>query len=385
MNRIVRLAALALLFAAGAMARVPEKHALVVGIDSYGHQDVPVLHYAVRDAESMKELLVEQGYSVVSLPGPNAVRQALVLKLSEFAKNLHPSDTFLLFFAGHGVRDPDTEEVYWLAYDADPRHPEVNGIRLTHLIDYVNDIRASRKIVMLDHCYSGEIVVRNSVAEGGRGLEPYPAAATRNAIPLDLIAAGVSDAASGTLLATASRGVAAESEVYENHGLMTYAFLTAVGTPAADLRQGDDEQKDGALSVSEIESYLRRKIFDISQSAQKPYVKLFSDQDYEMRYAWKPFFRMLDAGERSQAAQRYRQTLVHWRSQQRITEDTRLLAETALNEWDKPDPLVLSQKHRRIVNALREFIDGAWELSGEEAALSISGRIAAIADEGTSQ
>lgn len=377
-------------FAASAQ-QLPEKHALLIGIDQYAHQakmdargaGIPTLKFAVRDADRLGRRLASQGYKTTILLDENATRRSIVTALLRISELAREEDTFILYYAGHGVRRQRTNGVYWLNYDGDPDLPDVDGLRVKTLIDLVNDIPAKRKLVMLDHCYAGQLeqVLASAgatVAAGSRDTEP-PAprfVLARDATPIpEGLQASINDEARGMVVIAASRGLAFELSDNQ-HGVFTAALLSAITTRNADLSGQGAPGGDGGLSISEITSYLRtevRRLSMLKNFDQRPVTKLASDNDAEL-LDWQPLMRNLGTTEVAAAAERYRAQLGVWASQNRITPQVQADCEAVLGRWQQA-PTALSPNDEAIVFLLRNFIDDPPAAEDALIAASLSERV----------
>jgi len=82
-------------------------HALIVGINNY--QSLPKLQTAVNDATALAKLLQEQyGFADIKLL-PNATRNQILLAVNDFKRNLPENSNLLIYYAGHGYKDPGTK------------------------------------------------------------------------------------------------------------------------------------------------------------------------------------------------------------------------------------------------------------------------------------
>ena len=386
--RMRPLILLAGLFAAGAIpAQTPEppkRYALVVGIDRYLDRDL-WLQYAVADAKAMSDVLSDHEYDVVMMPDDDASRSRLIRELTGYAQRLQPQDTFVLFLAGHGMRNAAAQEVYWLPYDADISQPDVSGIRIRHLIDYLDDIPARQKIVILDHCYSGEIGEALASVEPGARSGSYGAPSIpRDAFPVEDVRASIDRGATGTFVATAARGLARE-DPQDGHGLMTWALLQAVKTGDADVPDSPTRPSDGALSIHELKRYLYQTVKEVSRTRgfdQRPIADVYGPDNSIAEQEWKPFLRALNAAERAAFAERYRSKLLEWRTGDYINESVRKSAEDAIAEW-AADATSYTAEQRRIVFVLRDTIDSSPLLDVQKAS-EVSRRVSAIVNGGGS-
>src|SRR5207249_4824707 len=110
---------------------------------------VPQLTYARSDVDALAKLFDSQGYLVHRIPDDHADHDRVVGELYWFAEQVTEADTFVLYYAGHGMRNRVNGKTYWLTYDAAPMLLDGRGIRLEHLLDYVRDIKARTKLILL--------------------------------------------------------------------------------------------------------------------------------------------------------------------------------------------------------------------------------------------
>ncbi len=226
----------------------PVRYALVIGINTYlaELEGVPELDFAVPDARQMAELLEDQGWEVATAIDDEATRRRIVRELVRMARRARQQDTVLIYFAGHGVQDLTAgEHTYWLTHTASIAELAVDGIRLSHLMEYLRDIPADRKVLILDHCHSGDVesvVSGTGTSRAGEG----DVRLTRHAFPEASFERTVEEQIGSGLVVLG----AARAEAYEfpelGHGIFTYSLLQTLRDPAADANG------DGKLSVSEI-------------------------------------------------------------------------------------------------------------------------------------
>lgn len=129
-------------------------HALIIGNDAY--RNVPRLTTAVRDAQTVAQILRDfYGFNVRVLT--NATRHEMLTAMTAMRQTLGERDNLLIFYAGHGILDSDTERGYWLPVDAEKDNP-ANWVSNADLTDVVKAIRARHVLVVADSCYSGTLV-----------------------------------------------------------------------------------------------------------------------------------------------------------------------------------------------------------------------------------
>lgn len=133
-------------------------YALIIGIDDYA-APLPRLKTAVNDAQSVADLLSNRyGFRVTTLLNQDATRDNILKAITHFRKSLAENDSFLIYYAGHGSYDRETEKGYWLPVDADP-DPLVTSrdISADDLTTEVRGLAARHVIIISDSCFSGDL------------------------------------------------------------------------------------------------------------------------------------------------------------------------------------------------------------------------------------
>jgi tetratricopeptide (TPR) repeat protein/uncharacterized caspase-like protein len=142
-------------------------YALVIGNDDY--KNIPKLKSAIVDAKAVGTLLEKDyGFRVTSLF--NASRYQILSALSGFRPKLSERDSFLIYYAGHGVLDEDIQRGYWLPIDAEAKN-SANWLSTTAVIDEVHAIKALHVLVVSDSCFSAALM-RRGLVEFDRANDP---------------------------------------------------------------------------------------------------------------------------------------------------------------------------------------------------------------------
>lgn len=215
--------------------------ALVIGIEKY--QKLPAAQFAERDAATMRQYLLRLGYperSIIHLIGENATRSSLSSYLDEWLpKNVNADSTVFVYFSGHGAPAEETKQAYLVPWDADVKFLQSSAYPLKSLYAALNRLKAKRKIVVLDACFSGT-GGRSVLAEGTRPLVTK-VAADADLGGVVLFAAAGADEVTGTL-----------NE--EGHGIFTYYFLKGLA--------GKAKGPSGAVTADGLYRYLKPLVQD---------------------------------------------------------------------------------------------------------------------------
>jgi uncharacterized caspase-like protein len=125
----------------------------VIGINDY--EELPALLTAVNDARAIGEVLENAyGYRVRLLL--NATRADIILALDDYRKRLTDQDNLLIYYAGHGYLDSESDRGYWLPVDASG-DSQVSWLSNVTITDTLKAIEAKHAMLIVDSCYSGTL------------------------------------------------------------------------------------------------------------------------------------------------------------------------------------------------------------------------------------
>ena len=133
---------------------------LIIGIDKY--QYAPKLATAVRDAESMRDVLIERyGFKrdrILQLFNEEATGGAILNELDRLGRTAGKEDSVLIYYAGHGEYDEDRELGWWVPVDGDPSHRGATFITNASIREYINGMKAKHVLLVADSCFSGALL-----------------------------------------------------------------------------------------------------------------------------------------------------------------------------------------------------------------------------------
>lgn len=128
-------------------------YALVIGNNAYRY--VPQLQTAVADARAVDSILRER-YSFQTKLLLNVGRQEIFQAISYYRQNIGTNDSLLIFYAGHGYFDRETDKAYWLPVDA-RREDAANWVSADDITSNIRAVPARHVLIVSDSCYSGTI------------------------------------------------------------------------------------------------------------------------------------------------------------------------------------------------------------------------------------
>ncbi|MEV7617863.1 caspase family protein [Streptomyces sp. NPDC089799] len=140
------------------MTGVPDPGASrAVLIGSAGYRHLPALPPVAANLEDLAAELADA--TVWGLPGQHLTVVTDPEHPADLLDPVHQAgeeatDTLLVYFAGHGMRDSDSADLY-LALHGSRQNLGYTAVAYQHLRSAVRSARAARKVVILDCCFSG--------------------------------------------------------------------------------------------------------------------------------------------------------------------------------------------------------------------------------------
>lgn len=260
----------------------PDLYFLGFGVSKYKQADL-TLAYAHQDALDLEAAFKKMkgfGHIYTQVYQDEQVTVDAIKSAKGFAMDARPEDVFVVFIAGHGVHDNDANNTYYyLTQSADVSDLSKTAAPFELVEDLLVGTAARSKLFLMDTCESGEVddtvavqVGAQSSALASRGIKKTAGKGTPSVsafvlkqkdrfIYNDLLRR------SGAIVFSSSRG---GERSYERadlaNGLFTESLLTALQSPTADL------DRDGAVSVDELRSFVVKDVARASDEQQHPTV-----------------------------------------------------------------------------------------------------------------
>ncbi len=138
--------------------------ALIIGIDQYRHDpEVPRLATAVRDAQAVREVLVQRyGFTrdhVLELINGQATRENIEDALFQLRKKAGADDSVFIYYAGHGQMDQEDQIGYWVPVEGKANKPGTY-ISNARIRDEIGKMKAKHVYLVADSCFSGSLFAR---------------------------------------------------------------------------------------------------------------------------------------------------------------------------------------------------------------------------------
>ena len=163
-----------------AIPQIQRKLALLIGLDNYEDERIPSLENAGRDVEAMARVLEGSlGYQTVIVH--DGSRQAIVSALNRIALTAQPTDSVVVYYAGHGTVLDESKLGYWIPASADADRPET-WLSNNDIGKLLAAIRASQVVLISDSCFSGSLVSDRAVRAAAGNQDPRTLLTRRAAV-----------------------------------------------------------------------------------------------------------------------------------------------------------------------------------------------------------
>ena len=240
------------------------RRAILIGVNDYADASFADLRFAREDAEALAEVLGDPtlgGFASVELAVDGDLStQGLTDRLHAWSATLAPEDLGLIYFSGHGTRfvdGRDRSHVFLAASDTLRDDPVQTGIPMLALQELLEALPASRRVLVLDACFTGD----GKVAQGDAQ------AAARALVDEKLPFSERAQEGQAQLFATTWGRPALESETL-GHGVYTAFLVEALGERFDEA----DLNGDLVVSVSEAHDLARDKTLEATGELQVPMV-----------------------------------------------------------------------------------------------------------------
>lgn len=230
---------------------MPKKVALLIGVSQYG-EGLPSLSATPHDVAALKRVLENPemaGFDQVEpLIDPDLV--AMQEAIQELFANRAKDDLLLLYFSGHGIRDPNTKHLYLASRQTNKDRFRARAVPASFVQQASQFCMSRRQVIILDCCFSGAF--KDGWISKGTGLD------LREEL-----------GAEGRVVLTSSDAYEQSFQQDEDGALSLYTqyLVEGIATGAAD------EDKDGKIHVRELHDYAKKKVQEVKPT-MKPDILL---------------------------------------------------------------------------------------------------------------
>jgi hypothetical protein len=140
-------------------------YALIIGVSKYQDPLIPNLdEHPTKDAIRLRDVLIEnylfEEENLNLMLNPSRVE--ILKSFDRLSRKITESDNLLIFFAGHGYYDRETNLGYWLPSDAESDFT-ANWIYNDVLVANLKRIHSKHTLLISDACFSGSIFKTRSL------------------------------------------------------------------------------------------------------------------------------------------------------------------------------------------------------------------------------
>jgi hypothetical protein len=240
-----------------------KRWAVVVGVSQYQDANITPLRFADADARAFYDFLRSEraglgGFAeenVKLLLNEQATYRNLRSALFTFLKSATEDDVVVIYFAGHGMADPERpDNLYLLAADTEARDIAGSGFPMKDVSEAVRSLYARNVVVITDACHSAGV--------GGQVARRNNETNLINQMFLD----GVQGSTGGSVIFTASQANQFSEEDRRwggGHGVFTYYLLDGLYGAA-------DDDGDRIVTLGEMMEYTRDRVRRDTRNAQIP-------------------------------------------------------------------------------------------------------------------
>lgn len=296
-----------------------KRWALLIGINDYDDPEINNLRYCVEDVKAFHDALIEPeigGFHqqnvwlmVDSRSGLNEPTDLNIIKrLDQIEKQIEPEDTFVFYFAGHGMTH--NERHFLLSINADPYSIDTlvkSAISLQRVKNICNRIQAHQKLIILDACRNEPESSRgeqdNLLTEDfARNIQIRP---QRSQSELPSITA---------TLYSCDVGERAWEWKEKNHGVFSYYLLEGL--------RGEAVTGNGDVTVDSLASYTNHMVKDWAETyknqKQTPWIDreaeggaklILTSEKYRIRFWLNQAQQKLAQDEDERALELFQQVL----------------------------------------------------------------------------
>lgn len=153
----------------------PNLYLLSVGVSEYKNADgkkLKNLRGAHNDATKLAEMFAKQNGRAFNkvqkavLVNKKATKENILKALKAVKKEIQVRETekkdkkqisrdvFMVFLAGHGIKEPSTNAFYFLPHDADLKKVKTTGLFITEIGNIMNEV-STEFVILMDACHAG--------------------------------------------------------------------------------------------------------------------------------------------------------------------------------------------------------------------------------------
>jgi uncharacterized caspase-like protein len=212
---------------------------LLVGVNHYVDLTLPSLRYAAGDCQGIgtslsaatqafphKELSIYHDFAA-ELPTVTTVTASL----SRIVAEARSQDTVLIYFSGHGVLEPVTQQTVLCLRDTDCRNLLSTGLQIQSVLQQLQNCAAHDRLLWLDACHSGNLSFMGTPSDRAIAIKLNPTAQL-----VESLRQGASQGRGFYALLSCDEGQQSWEFPDLGHGVFSYYLMRGLRGEAADER-----------------------------------------------------------------------------------------------------------------------------------------------------
>ena len=223
----------------------PHLYVFSIGINQYKDMNA-TLKYAAKDAKDFNKKVVSQSVTLykpqnihhVILIDKDANKENILSKINELSKIIKPTDSFILYIAGHGVLLQN--QFFILTHDYDGNFSTSSMISSNEIVDISKRVKSLRQLIVFDSCHAG------GVDDIVSGLYDSRMSVLAKKMGLHIFAS--------------ANSIEGALDGYNGNGLFTYTLLDGLND-----NKNADKDKNGKISIVELGKYSKISTIEISK------------------------------------------------------------------------------------------------------------------------
>lgn len=215
---------------------------LLVGVNEYQEPSLPSLRYPALDCQGLGEALssATQGFpnkEVIvhhDFAAKPPTLQSIRRSLQQIVSQSQSQDSILLYFSGHGVLEPNTQQAVLCLADTRKEDLLATGLGMQELVGILGASRANQQLLCLDTCHSGDMRLlggNRGSARDGNISETFLNPTTQM---MDILRQRASQSKGFCALLSCDQGQQSWEFPELGHGVFTYYLMQGLLGEAAD-------------------------------------------------------------------------------------------------------------------------------------------------------
>lgn len=211
---------------------------LLIGVNHYLDFTLPSLRYAAVDCQGIGSALAaatqqfpQTELSIYhDLAAELPTLATVIASLHRIVTAAKPADTVAIYFSGHGVVEPSTQQTVLCLRDTDCHDLLNTGLPIRSLLQLLQDCAASDRLLWLDACHSG------SISFAAASIDRQATILAASLQPIDSLRQGTDHSRGFYALLSCDEGQHSWEFPDLGHGVFSYYLMRGLRGEAADDR-----------------------------------------------------------------------------------------------------------------------------------------------------